>query len=1005
MNPKDTWEQGSIPALSGAGDWSVVGPDGELPPDGDSAERYERRGLLGVGGMGKVFVARDHRLRREVALKVAKDPQMARRMTREAWITAQLEHPGIVPIYDAGSTEQGQLFYTMRLIRGRSLGESITDCADLDARLALLNHFLAAAQAVAYAHSLGIIHRDLKPANILVGEFGETQVADWGLARPLMDAEGAWELESNVTGTPRFMSPEQARGERVDARADVWALGVLLWELLCGAPPFEGESAEDILATLRQGASPLPSSLPTGIPEELYAIARKATAPRPDQRYPTARELAQDVARYSEGRRVQAHEYSTGELLGRVLRQWRAPLAVGLLALCGLAGMSGLLQQRITTERDLARDALAEADSNLSRALAGQAVAAAQAQARPEAEILAAHALSHGESPVARGVLAAYGRAERPRLLERRSLPRHCQGMQARVSPEGQWLLCSGAHRLELRSTETLELIWKLDEDMRMFWWRDGFLAIENAGQEYVEVDLESGQVLLRVPKSPTAFATSVDRGELVGLRAATLTWNTVDLSDPQLPGWTPQTIEGACTFSARATLVGDQVLLRCEDGTLQLYQDPKNYRTLGKIPDLLPFGAATVQGDLLLLGSLEGWVYTVNLRTDKVSDGLHSDNLAINQLVAVPGSSEHTVVVGEGGGPQIWNTRLDTWQNSLPGNPDIVGPSPNPNEVLLIGQELERWHIPATMGTPMIKESNGFADVEVDPQGVYIATASGNGGVTLREANTGRVSHHRMAPNATRTGVTKFVNFSPDGSTLVAATIWAGSYSMDRNLEILEELSSPKRRGGILADGRVWFAPYTKGLELLVDGVMRELDTAEIGEGVTTPNGRYAALLDVDDNVWLLDVQRAEPQRLFSVEQPRTLELSSDAQRFWIGVEEEVCLHDRHGTLQACGALGSKSLVIDLSPDERLIAVGTTDGNVMLLDAETLQTRAELRAHTLRTPAVAWSPDGQWLVSGSWDRTLRFWSIKDLDRPAEALIAELEQAWSMGLDEALARF
>jgi len=201
--------------------------------------------------------AHDHDLGRDIAIKelISRGHVGEVRFLREALITARLEHPGIVPIYEAGRWPDGTPFYAMKLVAGRSLRELIAECATVDQRIGLLHHVIAVADAIAYAHGRNIIHRDLKPANVIVGDFGETIVIDWGLAKDLTASEestvgggpfratGDDGLTStgSVLGTPAYMAPEQQRGERVDQRADVFAIGAMLWEL-CAAqrvPPTE----------------------------------------------------------------------------------------------------------------------------------------------------------------------------------------------------------------------------------------------------------------------------------------------------------------------------------------------------------------------------------------------------------------------------------------------------------------------------------------------------------------------------------------------------------------------------------------------------------------------------------------------------------------------------------------------------------------------------------------------------------------------------------------------
>ena len=210
----------------------------------DDPERYEQVSEHARGGLGRVVRAVDRRLGRTVAVKelLRHDPANEARFLREAMITARLEHPGIVPVHEAGRWPNGDPYYVMKLVEGRTLKELIAEATSLRERLGLLAHVIAVADAVGYAHSEGVIHRDLKPSNVIVGSFGETIVVDWGLARdrkrdvpePADDllvaaGSGLSTVSGKVVGTPAYMSPEQARGDVVDERADVYALGAVLY--------------------------------------------------------------------------------------------------------------------------------------------------------------------------------------------------------------------------------------------------------------------------------------------------------------------------------------------------------------------------------------------------------------------------------------------------------------------------------------------------------------------------------------------------------------------------------------------------------------------------------------------------------------------------------------------------------------------------------------------------------------------------------------------------------
>jgi tetratricopeptide (TPR) repeat protein len=350
-------------------------------------EHYAVEGEFARGGMGRILSARDLRLGRTVALKelqAAASPN-ARRFVREALVTARLQHPAIVPIYEAGRWPDGVPFYAMKLVSGRSLDALIRAAeGGLAGRLALLPHLLAVAEAVAYAHGQHIVHRDLKPANVLVGAFGETVVVDWGLAKDLgarataEDApdptvgpggEGDDTVAGTVLGTPAYMAPEQARGEAADERADVYALGAMLYYLLAGAPPRSGTTAREVLAAAASERPRPVTEREPDAPPDLAAIVEKAMELEAGRRYPTARELAEDLRRFQTGQLVSAHRYSPGELVRRWVRQHRA--AVTVAAVLGLAlataVVGGFLAVRrqahiAEMERDRARTAAAEAE-------------------------------------------------------------------------------------------------------------------------------------------------------------------------------------------------------------------------------------------------------------------------------------------------------------------------------------------------------------------------------------------------------------------------------------------------------------------------------------------------------------------------------------------------------------------------------------------------------------------------------------------------------------------
>jgi tetratricopeptide (TPR) repeat protein len=338
-------------------------------------DRYERREELARGGMGRISIATDRLLHRDVAIKevLAPDAALAARFERELALTARLQHPSIVSIYDAGTWSDGEPFYVMRLVNGEPLDRIVARHHTPAARIGLLPHGIAMVDALAYAHSQRILHRDLKPQNVLVGDFGETVVIDWGLAKDLravdpepepaaVTAEPVATAAGVVVGTPAFMSPEQASGAPVDERADVYALGAVLYYLLAGVPPHGGATASQVVLAVRSRPPRPLAELADGMPGDLLAIVDKAMAPRPADRYATATELAADLKRFQRGQLVGAYRYSRRQLAMRWLRRHRAAVIVAATAVVALGVVAAISVRNVLTEKQRAEENRSDAD-------------------------------------------------------------------------------------------------------------------------------------------------------------------------------------------------------------------------------------------------------------------------------------------------------------------------------------------------------------------------------------------------------------------------------------------------------------------------------------------------------------------------------------------------------------------------------------------------------------------------------------------------------------------
>jgi tetratricopeptide (TPR) repeat protein len=332
----------------------------------DTRSRYTLTRLHAQGGVGQIWLARDASLGRDVALKElrperAANPEAWARFLKEAQITGQLEHPGIVPIYELGRMSgNDQPFYTMRFVRGRTLTEAIRyyherrqrgEAGALELR-DLLRAFVGVCNAVAYAHSRRVIHRDLKPSNVVLGDFGEVMVLDWGLAKVMGGVEPGQQsvhppqivelptemgetVAGQLLGTPAYMAPEQADGrpDLLDARTDVYGLGSILYELLTGQMPFTGASTADVLQRVRHEMPVRPSRLVRPTPRPLEAICLKAIAKASADRYQSAEAVARDVDRWLADEPVEAYPDPLTVRVGRLLRRYRTAVVAAVVLL------------------------------------------------------------------------------------------------------------------------------------------------------------------------------------------------------------------------------------------------------------------------------------------------------------------------------------------------------------------------------------------------------------------------------------------------------------------------------------------------------------------------------------------------------------------------------------------------------------------------------------------------------------------------------------------------
>ena len=914
---------------------------------------------LGRGAIGRVLVAFDRHLGREVAIKEllteghtafgsTEDPfdkttAVAMRFLREARITGQLDHPNIVPVYELGERADGTLYYTMKVVRGRTLADAIHAATDFEARLRLLNHFVDLCQAIAYAHSRGVVHRDIKPQNVMVGAFGETVVLDWGIAkiqgrRDIRARELARQVKAVVDetltvhgmrlGTPAYMSPEQAMGliDAIDERSDVYSLGAVLRVILTGYPEQEmvvGANLDDSTETVSGGAAPpkrrlMELPIPPEAPPELVCICTKALQPDKSHRYQHAEQLADEVDAYLAGRRVEAYHYGIGALVRRFVVRHRLVVALSGAFVLALTVVAIVGYARVVMERNvaLAAEKLARLAEETERNRRAEAQSEGARAAMHAGDILEARAKLRGSFEASDSLAARslwHNVVHDPLIWKK---PVGAAPYTVDFSPDGRWIVGS---------------------------FSDGSVVVYDATTRAIHRVLRGlGDQATHVAFSPDSRCVAA--GAWSG---AALLWDLDSAAPRPLKAKHAAGIHGLA-FSPDGSLVAtgsdDKTIhiSRTDDGSL--------VRKLTGHQDAIHGLSFHPDGKLLASGS---------------------DDRTI-RLWALPAGTERKRLEGHTGAVKNVRFRRDG---------KLLASSSHDGTIRL-------WDASTWSTTRVLKGHEGAVyGLDFHHDGKHIASSSFDNTIRVWEVASG--TQIWMADHG---GSVRSIRYAPSGTQLASG----GNDNSVRLWDTAVSAVSTQEKGHDGAPNRVAFSPDSNTL-VSIGGEENSLRVWDVASGMlqqvlrghtgmvfgvdVSPDGRWAATASNDKSVrvWDLRAGKLEQTLLGHTSTVYAVEFAPGGKRLASGgSDRSVFLWDVASGKRVLSLQGHEGTIVglDFSPDGKLIATACSDRLVRTWDATTGALRKTFRGHEGTIWGVRFLPNGNKLVSSAEDGTVREWNL-----------------------------